>query len=124
MILNHFKGITYIIDLFKQSFAILTAVEYSEIEDDSGELISIPSLIIQGIQLIGSSVVKLNEFSVEIPLTIKNISKLKNILEKVGSGEDKLRLKLTTENKTTLTSTNLIGISNERNFRTIFHKTL
>lgn len=97
-------------------------IDYIDIETDEGELVTIPSLVVQGLELIGSGAPLFQEAIADVPLDIPSILNLKKTLDKVGTGDEQLRLKFTTHSDTVISPTNLIGISNERTFRTVFHK--
>jgi DNA polymerase-3 subunit alpha len=97
-------------------------IDYIDIETDEGELLTIPSLVVQGLELIGSGAPLFQETTADVPLDIQSVLNLKKTLDKVGTGDELLRLKFTTHSDTVISPTNLIGISSERTFRTVFHK--
>jgi DNA polymerase-3 subunit alpha len=99
-------------------------IDYTDIDTDEGEIITIPSLVVQGLELIGSGAPVFHEITAEVPLDIPNILHLKKTLDKVGTGNELLRLKFITNSDTVISPTNLIGISNDRTFRTTFYKQL
>lgn len=99
-------------------------VDYVDIETEEGELLTIPTLIIQKLGLIETGISLFRETIAEIPLEISSILQLKKTLDKVGTGNESLRLKFITGSDTVLSPSSLIGISNERAFRTVFHRQL
>lgn len=108
--------------LTKNTPLLLNAkIDYVDVEVDN-ELTTIPSIIVQSLESFGNSTPVYQEIMANIPLNISNVFNLKKVLDKVGSGEKSLRLKFTTSSDTVISPTNLIGVTDERSFRAIFHK--
>lgn len=97
-------------------------VDYIDSETEEGEIILIPSLVIHSIDFVASVNPKNTEVLFEVPLNFKSISKLEYAKSKTEPGEQKLRLQFNTSSQLSLASNTLIGISNERNFRTNYNK--
>ena len=99
-------------------------IEYVDIESDDSEsgYITIPSLKIQSMDIVGSSATVFHETIVDVPLQLPNIIALKKAIDKAGSGEHNIRLRFITESDTIISPSNLIGVPNEREFRTEIYR--
>lgn len=96
-------------------------VEYKDVETDDG-YITIPSLLVQKIDLLGTQSLSIQETSVDVPLQIDSVLALKKAITKSTSGESKVRIRFNTKSSTILSPIDLIGVSNEREFRAEVYK--
>ncbi len=99
---------------------ISAKVEYNDIESGE-ELVSIPALIGQKIELAESTYQKEDSY-LDVKLNLDNIFKLQDLLSKQKTKEEQVKIKFTTESDTTLLSIEPVRIDNERKLRADFYK--
>lgn len=99
-------------------------VEYADIENDETEtgFITIPSLKIQSLDIVGTAALQIHETLVDVPLTMSNILAVNKAVQKAGKGEHKIRLSFTTQSSTILSPSTLIEVPNEREFKTEIYR--
>jgi DNA polymerase-3 subunit alpha len=100
---------------------ITAKVDYIDIENEDETVTTIPSLVVLSIDPIGSATNEYREVVIQSPLTFDSVMKLSKIVNKVGEGNTQLRLKFNTSQGLTLTSSNLIGVASEREFKAAFY---
>jgi DNA polymerase III subunit alpha len=112
------------IDVLVKNIPVLLGakIDYIDVETEEGDLVPLPSLLVQGIELAISSIPVLKETILDVNLDFDNVINLSKSIDKIGSGIEQVRLKFITKNNTALSPNNLIGISNERAFRALYYK--
>jgi DNA polymerase-3 subunit alpha len=96
---------------------IKARVEYSDIETEDGELIAIPSLLVQDIKFAVNRDTGPSEVDVEVPLTFASLKKILKLTKNQEDTNAPVRLNFKTQNNDIFHPSNTIQVNNERTFR-------